>query len=688
MALLIAVFAGASQFGFLFPQKTPDRTVPPTRPTLPPPAPDKVLFTVKSERLVPLRLGVIDEYVVHESAWMLPPFNAHDLRRLKTPAALPAETGAGPDGYTVTVTVDRMSGHGLPTVAGATELLGVGQKVEFDPRAESLRLADRPVFGGLTYTLKVAKLPNGKQLAEAAQAPAALSHFLLAPETPALVKELLTKAPQDRWDRLQYLRQQLYANVVAAGAGKPTDVSADRVVEMLQGKDANPYEIVAAEALLARWAGVPSRMGYGYYGGDPIAGGRLEVHPRNGSVWLEVYFKGYGWLPVTGVPPKAKPSLSNAEKNQQNIKATDELGLQTLVLVQHRSPLFYFDYARYWLVRVAPVLALLGLMLIFYPGALKQLRTWRRRRWARARGPRARVLVAYAGFRDRARDLAVGDPVATPLEFLRYLEPDAEHEELAWLVTRGVWGDLRRDLRAEDAEAAERLAGSLTRRFSRAQLLVDRILAVSARSSLHDPFLGALPNVWWRRQRTRPRRKRVVALAAALALGLAGGVGSLAVASASAPAAPDRRLPADVVPSGVGELTITERGPAELAFGQAGPDSMVSAGKVFTVAKGGIIEGAVQVSVLKPTLDLSRKGDLRAVFHGIRDDIGNGRFVRTEFHGQRYYRLAMPGQRVYAWFPLQGRAQTVELVLLRTGFGADASDDFVHSLIDAQLTGG
>src|SRR3546814_6278242 len=35
------------------------------------------------------------------------------------------------------------------------------------------------------------------------------------------------------------------------------------------------------------------------------------------------------------------------------------------------------------------------------------------------------------------------------------VEKDAEHDELAWLVTRTLWGDLARDIRPDDVEAAE-----------------------------------------------------------------------------------------------------------------------------------------------------------------------------------------------------------------------------------------
>ena len=44
-------------------------------------------------------------------------------------------------------------------------------------------------------------------------------------------------------------------------------------------------------------------------------------------MWLEVYYPHYGWVPVVGVPPKARPSTRPQPKNQVHILATDRLQL-------------------------------------------------------------------------------------------------------------------------------------------------------------------------------------------------------------------------------------------------------------------------------------------------------------------------------------------------------------------------
>src|SRR5581483_4618979 len=110
------------------------------------------------------------------------------------------------------------------------------------------------------------------------------------------------------------------------------DVPPARVGEMLAGGSATPYEITAAEALLARWAGLPSRIGYGFYGGDPIDGGGFAIHPVHAATWLEVDFAGLGWTPLIGVPLHAVGSLSQDRKNaSQSTQPTDQVSLVVYV---------------------------------------------------------------------------------------------------------------------------------------------------------------------------------------------------------------------------------------------------------------------------------------------------------------------------------------------------------------------
>ena len=59
--------------------------------------------------------------------------------------------------------------------------------------------------------------------------------------------------------------------------------------------------------------------------------------------------------------------------------------------------------------------------------------------------PSARIALAYAEFRDVATDYGFSHPSDTPLMYLERFIDDDEHTELAWLVTRVLWGDLQDD---------------------------------------------------------------------------------------------------------------------------------------------------------------------------------------------------------------------------------------------------
>jgi hypothetical protein len=269
------------------------------------------------------------------------------------------------------------------------------------------------------------------------------------------------------------------------------------IVRMLKGGEATPYQISEAEAVLARWAGVPSRIGFGYFGGALQGDGSHTFRPKDGAAWLEVYFQGQGWVPIVGVPPTAKADTSTDLKNENPaVRATDDLALVVYTPVKDVGLLLFFQYARYYVVRALGIGALLVLAWLAYPVLVKRLRHRKRAKWASHVDRQSQIAVSYVEFRDRMRDLAIGDPGATPMEFLDYVQEDEEHAELAWLVTRALWGDLARDLRDSDVHAASDLAASVGDRISRAHAYPLRIAAAVSRTSLREPYSQEVPNLW------------------------------------------------------------------------------------------------------------------------------------------------------------------------------------------------
>jgi hypothetical protein len=697
LALLVVVVIGLSQLGFLFPVPNNDQVIPPKRPETPPAAPDRVLFKVKLTRQVPLRLGVLDVY--RDNAWMTPPYSTARLHKIplagditggSRPGELPAvpaqPASAGPKLH-AQFTINDIGGHVVPDIANPLVVRHGKTDLRYDPRTQALRLPATRATAGLTYEVTTNPLPTAKELSAAGPVPAALREYLIAPNPPPAVADLLAVAPKtNAFDRLQFLRNTYYQRVIAAGPGKPVDVPASRVAAMLDGKAASPFEITAGEALIARWAGVPARIGYGYYGGDRSGNSdEWSVRPRHGSTWLEAYFDGYGWVPIVGTPPRAQSSLRPGDKNKDPaIRPTDELALLVYVPIKQHTFQQLYVIVRYWVGHGLPLVVGLLLLWGFYPGLFKLARRTKRRRWAAEHGLPARVAVSYAELRDSANDLNLGDPSLTPLEFLSVIAPDPEHVQLAWLVTRSLWGDLQRDLRPEDADAAEVMAESVLRRVRRANPAVNRLVAVGSRVSLRDPYSEELPNVWFqaklrrrlrrglgslpsrlRGKALRPAPAAAVIILLALLLGSCGGSATAGVVGAG--------LPAKVAPDALGEITFVREPKGEAAYARPGAAALVTGGRVFSIHQGDVIQGSLQVAEFKPAYSANHH-DVR---DGVLQSIGTGHFALTRLGQDRVYTLTLPEQRIFVWYPASGRYYV--LMVARRAY-ADADSIFASVL--------
>jgi hypothetical protein len=350
------------------------------------------------------------------------------------------------------------------------------------------------VPAGLTYTEYLPKYPEQDALFTATAGTGLDKVYRQIPKAPPAVRALLDEAPQDPWHRLDYLLKKLTAVEIAVGAGTPKDITPHKIETILVGNhEGSPFELVAAQAMLARWAGVPSRIGFGF-DGSQAEGGVNTVRPRNASQWLEVNFNGHGWIPIITQPPKAKAELNNDDaKYDPSIEAGADVAVQIYVPIKVRSYRALYQQVRDALATVLPLLLLVVAGRLALPYGQKSLRRARRQRWAREHGPAAQVAVEYCELRDLATDLGVGDPWATPIEFLNYVVEDDEHEEFAWLVTKSLYGEMHGTTTATDVAAARELADSLRRRLFRAQPLQTRLLSYLTRLSLQQPYSTEVP---------------------------------------------------------------------------------------------------------------------------------------------------------------------------------------------------
>lgn len=496
IGLLSALLVGASKEHFLFPKPKFNpastaqlpKTVPPTN------APDRLLFTVKSTSPGPYRVGVLDVY--DGQAWRFAPVADSSLKDVDTSGVVTPGLAAG---VTADITIAGYTGTAvLPSLYRLIGIVAQGPTFSYDPRSDTARVAQGQLAAGFRYQIAAAALPQVAQLQHVVNVPDELKPFLEAPPIPDRLNGLMSDVKRaNLWDTFVALREKVLTTVVATGPGVPKAVGPDRVADMLLGAthQGSPYEATAAIALMARWAGIPSRIGFGFQA-DPAAKdpqGAFTIHPKDAISYPEVYFDGYGWLPVTGLPQKAKANSSNTNANKNdNVKPSDAFGAQ-IALPELTPPASNFTKVLRLVVILVVALAILGYLAYLVTPALRKARVRSKRR-ARARelGPKARIALAYAEFRDLDTDLGYGFEADTPLAHLSRFAEDEEHKQLAWLVTRALWGDLRDEVTPTMASQAEELSKALRQRLSQAHPATMRFIAIFSRASLRSPYAPEL----------------------------------------------------------------------------------------------------------------------------------------------------------------------------------------------------
>ena len=489
----------ANNADFLFPEPAFDPDDKPQKPRAQPldAAQDRVLFEVatKSDFTGPWRIGALDVY--EDDSWLIPGFNRDRMIDVPDDGVV-SELRAGARQEQVTITVRDLGDTAVLPILGGTTKVITERDLLYDPRMVTLRVPSGRVPEGLVYELHAPGYATSEQLEAVDVEPGEdLADQLEVPDAPAEIQRLLDEAPPSSWKRLDFLRQKLLQNVTASGAGTPIAVTPKRVVELVTGKDpGTPFEIVAAEALLARWSGVPSRIGFGF-DGVGVEGEVFTVRPRNSAQWLEVWFEGYGWVPLIGAPKKAEASLDSDPNARFNptIEPSDDVAVDVYLMFELEDLTQLYERIRDTILRFLPLVVTIAVVWVGWPVAAKARRRSRRRRWAAERGPRQQVVVEYAELRDTAIDLGVGDIYDTPLEYLFKVRDDVEHRELAWLASRAIFGDMIETVSAEDALAADELSASVRRRLAAGQTLQIRLLAYVSRASLDQPYTEEIPNM-------------------------------------------------------------------------------------------------------------------------------------------------------------------------------------------------
>lgn len=490
--LVVALIFGQKYATVLFPKPLIDPAQEPQKPKTQPlsEVEDRVLFEVESELSGPWRIGSLDVYDGQD--WRLPPFAQNELEEVPRSGVVDPTLEAG---VTARFTVAGLGGAVLPGLPNTTGVVAEGPKLAYDSRSGNIRLVSGQVVTGQSYRVAAASLPSVDDLKVVTDpVPANVRQFVEVPAAPPAVADLLARAKAagpSKWEQFDFARTFVLENVTASGAGTPTSIPPAKVQDILAGSmKASPFEIVATQALLARWLGIPARIGYGFDGGETV-GGKLQVRPANGAAFPEVYFPGFKWLPVIGVPKKAEPTVGSDPSEQRvdpGILPSDDIAVQIFLPVLVPAGSVLVKQIAVAVLIALPILLLLALAYVLWPAFRKVRRRARRRAAAETASVRTRVAVAYAEWRDWATDFGFAHSAETPLMFLDRFMEDEEHTELAWLTTRVLWGDLQYDEDPLLATVAEELSRSLRRRLAAMQPATVRAVALVSRLSLRNPY--------------------------------------------------------------------------------------------------------------------------------------------------------------------------------------------------------
>jgi hypothetical protein len=511
-----------SQTSFLFPKPKINPAEQPQKPHVQPldQVEDRVLFEVRNPdggklRISgPWRLGTLDVY--DGTDWRLPAFNDTSLEDVAGDGIVD-DLAYSHRGVKADFKVLGLGGAALPGLPNLAAVVANGPKLSYDTRTGTLRVTSGQAVSGMSYTVAAASLPKIDDLRKLVKGvPRSMQAFTDIPTPPPAVQSLLDEAERkfkNPWDKFDFLRNNVLDTVTAAGPGTPVSITPARAQQILgDTHEASPFEIVALQAMLGRWEGIPSRIGYGFDGGD-LVGDALQVRPRNGASFPEVWFQGYGWLPVIGTPKKAKPTVGKDSGNQNrdpSVQPSDDVGVAVYFPELLPPASKTTDQVKIGLLVAALLALLIGAIYVAAPAVRKSIVRGRRRDAARAAGPRARIALSYAEWRDHATDFGYRHPTDTPLMFLTRFVDDAEHAELAWLTTRAIWGDLRGSVTDDHAAAAEELSRALRQRMSSSQPATMRFVAAVSRLSLKDPYAPETDLTRRRRARRRGSDRELV----------------------------------------------------------------------------------------------------------------------------------------------------------------------------------
>jgi transglutaminase-like putative cysteine protease len=286
--------------------------------------PDTPLMTVRSDRVTELRWVALAEFT--GTTWL--PENEYRATGRMLPPADPEPPHA--TRQEATVAVDALPGPWLPVVGSPTSLGVAG--AGYDP-ASGTAVALGGTAAGTTYDVAgdVAHWRPEELTDLAPPEGEAFDRYLALPEgLPPQVAAITEQAtaegtPYEHAVALaRYLRSGYTFDPGAPSGHGTADLARLLVAPGERGGGGTSEQFASAFAVLARAAGLPSRVAVGFDAGTEAADGEFTVTTGDAIAWGEVYFAGVGWVPfdvtpggreegdVPGEPSAARPDAGAA----------------------------------------------------------------------------------------------------------------------------------------------------------------------------------------------------------------------------------------------------------------------------------------------------------------------------------------------------------------------------------------
>ena len=210
----------------------------------------------------------------------------------------------------------------LPAAFNPVSVQGV-RDVSYDSASASL-ITSKKTSNGLDYSVTSYQYLSSLNSATLEAAPpltdlGTLSAYLKLPNTvaPAVLAlaQRITAGKTTEYDKALALQDYLRSPPFTYNLHPKSDGSGNEALYNFLFNTQQGYcqQYAGAYAVLARAAGLPTRLAVGFATGTPIAGGNsYQVYDSDAHTWPEVYFgPKYGWLPFEPTPGYANPSSSN-----------------------------------------------------------------------------------------------------------------------------------------------------------------------------------------------------------------------------------------------------------------------------------------------------------------------------------------------------------------------------------------